>query len=286
MKCVNWLCSLLIMTGIVSLALGAKPEATTSKPKAEEVEMFAAMKSGDIDVKLIPKDSTTGTVLITNKTKKPLAIKLPDAFAGVPVAAQFGGGGGGFGGGGMGGGGLGGGGLGGGGGSQGLGGGGGGFGGGGGGFGGGGGGLGGGGGGGGFFNVAAEKVGKIKVTSVCLEHGKVDPNPRIAYRLVPIESVTKDQKLIEVVKMLARGEIDQHSAQASAWHLANGMSWEELAAKIGRKHLNGATEPYFTAAQLQQAMKITRAAQERAEKIKVASPGELEAKLSSASNQQ
>jgi hypothetical protein len=271
MKRVFWLCSLLTILGIGSLAFGAKPEAATTKQKAEQVELFAAIEAGDIEVKLIPKDSTTGTVVVTNKTKKPLSIKLPDAFAGVPVAAQFGGGGG-LGGGGLGGGGLGGGGLGGGGGgNQGLGGG---FGGGGGGLGGGGGGggFGGGGGGGGFFNVAPEKVGKVKVTAVCLEHGKDDPNPRVPYELRPIESFTKDQKVIEVVKMLGRGEIDQHSAQAAAWHLANGMSWKELAAKIGRKHLNGTTEPYFTAAHLQRALAITRTAEERAEKAKTASP--------------
>jgi hypothetical protein len=286
MKRMYSLLSLGVLLGAISVVLGAKPEEKSAKPKADEVELFAAMDAGDIEVKLIPKDSTTGTVLITNKTKKPLAIKLPDAFAGVPVAAQFGGGGGGFGGGGIGGGGIGGGGIGGGGGSQGLGGG---FGGGGGGFGGGGGGFGGGGGGlgggGGFFNVAPEKVGKVKVTAVCLEHGKDDPNPRIPYELRPIESFAKDQKVIELVKMLGRGEIDQHSAQAAAWHLANGMSWNELAAKIGRKHLNGATEPYFTAAQLQKAMAITRVAEERAEKIKTESPGEQAAKLSSASQQ-
>ena len=37
------------------------------------------------------QDSAGGNVLIKNKTKKPLQIKLPDAFVGLPVAAQFGG---------------------------------------------------------------------------------------------------------------------------------------------------------------------------------------------------
>ena len=60
--------------------------------------MFAAIEKGDISVKLIPKDSTESQVLIKNETDKPLNVKLPDAFAGVPVLAQqggFGGGGGG-----------------------------------------------------------------------------------------------------------------------------------------------------------------------------------------------
>ena len=245
----------------------AKPEAIDKAP-VETVEFFKAMKDGDIDVKLILKDATGGTVTIKNNTKRPLTVKLPEAYAGVPVAAQFGGpgmgGGGGRrgGGGGMGGGGMGG--MGGGQGNQGGGGGmmGGGM---------GGGGMGGGGmggGGGGLFNVAPEKAGKLKVNFVCLEHGKKDPNPRVAYNIVPLESFAKDPKVQEMVKMLARGELEQHSAQAAAWHLANGLTWEELAAKVGVKHLDGRTEPYFTEQELVLAHKIAGEAQSRAEAVK------------------
>ncbi len=229
-----WFLSLLGVLGLAVECYGVKPEKAAAKPEPEKVDLFAAMESGDIEVKLIPKDSTTGNVLITNKTKKPLSIRLPDAFAGVPVAAQFGcpggPGGGGFGGGG----------------------------------------------GGGFFNVAPEKVGKIKVVTVCLEHGKDDPNPRIPYELRPIETFTENQKLIEVVKMVARGELDQHSAQAAAWHLANDMSWQTLAQKVGKKHLDGSTEPYFSKSHLERALAATRVAAERAEKSETKSPGELE----------
>ena len=57
-------------------------------PDAQTVEMFAAMEKGVIAVKLIPKDSTQSKIVIENKTDKPLSVKLPDAFAGVPVLAQ------------------------------------------------------------------------------------------------------------------------------------------------------------------------------------------------------
>jgi hypothetical protein len=189
--------------------------------------------------------------------------------------AQFGGGGfggGGFGGGGMGG--MGGGGMGmggmGGGGNQGLGGGMGGMGGmGGGGMGGmgmGGGGFGGGGfGGGGFFNVAPEKTGKIKVATVCLEHGKADPNPRIPYKIVPLETFKSDPKVYEVCAMLGRGEIDQASAQAAAWHFTDEMTFEELVAKIGVKHLNGSTEPFFAPQQVVRGAQIAHEAQRRSQ---------------------
>jgi hypothetical protein len=229
----------------------AKPAATKPAAQAAEVvDLFAAAAKGDIEVKLIPKDSTNGQVIITNKTKRPLTIQLPEVFAGVPVLAQggFGGAGGGLGGQGGAGGGQ----------NQGIGGGGGGF--------GGGGGLGGGGGGGGgLFNIGPEKVGKIKFVAVCLEHGKIDPNPRVPYELRPIESFVSKPEVIEVVKMLGKGELNQSSAQAATWHLNNEMSWNELASKIGKKHLDGSVEPYFNTATLEVAVAGTREAAHRAE---------------------
>ena len=264
--------SLVAAALLVSTSSAAKPtlaeKVAAAKDPANQVELFAAIEAGEIDVKLIPKDSTTGIVMIENKTKKPLTIQLPAAFAGIPVLGQIGigggigggamGGGGGMGGGqnqamggGMMGGGMMGGGM-------------------------GGGGFGGGGMGGGFFNVGPEKVGKIKFAGVCLEHGKADPNPRVTYKMVPIDSFTKNPEVIAVVQMLGRGEIDQRSAQAATWHLQNDMSWQELASKIGAKHLNGTTEPYFTPSQMELALRITREAARRVEaneELKSVSPG-------------
>ena len=65
-----------------------RPKSDQYDPNAQTVEMFAAIEKGDIAVKLIPKDSTQCQVLIENKTDKPLNVKLPEAFAGVPVLAQ------------------------------------------------------------------------------------------------------------------------------------------------------------------------------------------------------
>ena len=73
------------------MAAGRNDKASSSAA-AESVEMFSAMAQGQIEVKLIPKDSTQSRVIIENKTKKALSVKLPDAFAGVPVLAQLGGG--------------------------------------------------------------------------------------------------------------------------------------------------------------------------------------------------
>jgi hypothetical protein len=252
-----------LLAALPIAAVAASPAAKNQKQKdpAKVVELFAGMKSGEIEVKVFPKDAKEGTVMIKNKTGKPLSIKVPEVLAGVPVLAQGLGVGGGLGannagggtgyGGGTGGGnqGFGGGMMGGMGGMM--------------------GGMGGGMGGmGGFFNVAPDKVAKFKLVTVCLDHGLKDPNPRIPYELVPIENYAKDSSVTEVLKLMVQGKIDQHSAQAAAWHLQNGLSWEELATKIGVKHLDGSVEAYFNPGNLTRALAATREAQRRVEATK------------------
>lgn len=226
-------------------------------PAGEVVEMFTGIEKGQIEVQLIPKDSTQCNLLVKNKTDKPLSIKMPEAFAGVPVLAQLGAGGA-MGGGAAGGGGRNRGGAGGGGGGQMMGGGGmmggmsGGM-----------GGMGGGGGmggmGGGMFNVAPEKVSQIKSPTVCLEHGKAEPRPGMKYEIRPIEAATDKPVVAEVCRMLGRGEVNQRVAQVAAWHLNNDMSWEELAKKH-YKYANGMTKPYFSGEEVQAAMRLVTAA--------------------------
>src|SRR5205823_6198253 len=156
-------------------------------------------------------------------------VNMPEAFAGVPILAQRGGGamggmggrGGGMGGGmqGMGGGMMGG-------------------------MGGGmSGGMGGGMGGmGGMMSIAPDTVQKIKIATVCLDHGLADPSPRVQYKPIPIDSYAKDPAIAELVTLMCHGQIDQHSAQAAAWHIQNGLSWDELANKVGVTHINGTKE--------------------------------------------
>ncbi len=191
-----------------------------AKKDVIKIGMFEAMDAGHVDVKFIPLDAKKANLLVKNLTDKPLELRLPLAFASVPILAQgFGGGGGGGGlggGGGQGGGGgggqTGGGGLGGGG-------------------GGGGGGLGGGGGGGGFMRIPPTRMKKLSVTTVCLEHGKPDPNPKMAYKIVPLEQFTDNPRIRVICEALGMGQVTQNTAQAAAWHIMDKMSWQELAAK-------------------------------------------------------
>jgi hypothetical protein len=114
-----------------------------------------------------------------------------------------------------------------------------------------------------FFNIGSERVVKIKFVSVCLEHGKPEPNSRIAYDLVPVDSFTNDPSVIQLAQMLGRGEIEQSAAQAAAWHLANGLTWQQLTNKIGVRHINGTTEPFFSRQALQKGQQAVQEANRR-----------------------
>jgi hypothetical protein len=109
MSCVPrfyWACGLMLAVA-VALPLASSKAApseksgaaakSADKPAATDkklVDLFDAMKSGDVDVKFVAKNSREGQLLVKNKTDQPLTVKLPDAFAAVPVLAQVPGGGG------------------------------------------------------------------------------------------------------------------------------------------------------------------------------------------------
>ena len=215
-------------------------------------DLFQAANDDLLAVRFIPKNAVAATVLVTNKTNQFLDVQLPDAFAGVPVLAQFGqnfggqnaggqnggvrgfdfggqnnGGGntqavgGAFNGGGQG---------------QGM------------QF-----------GGGGAMRIPPGRTLKLKATTVCLEHGKREPNPRIAYKLIPIEGVTTDKRVASLCGQLSRGEVKQNTAQAVAWYLVNGLSWKQLAKvnRIESRYLGNV--PMFTTRELNKARAVVAA---------------------------
>lgn len=225
--------------------------------------MFDGIDSKAIEVRLIPKDETEARVVIKNNTDEPLSVKLPDAFAGVPVLAQIGRGGG-VGGVGGGVGGVGGqqnqtmgGGMGGMGGGM----------------------MGGGGMGMGMMNVAPEKVAQFKIATVCLEHGKKPPKANIPYEIKPIDKFTTSGEIKALLTAFGKGRLSQKATQAAAWHLSNGMSWEELANKKVEEFGDPEPHPWFTPDELRAAMQLANYAVEQAQTdaakaSKSASPGE------------
>ena len=263
--------ALLLMPAVLIAAERARRK---PPPKGELVEIFSGIEKGQIEVQLIPRDSARANLLVTNKTLKPLNVVLPQAFAGVPVAAQF----------------------------QipgiddpvanndrlpqqmgvgpgrnnllwpammnvrgpnvrgpnvrgpnvrrpnvppGF-----------------------------WFNVAPEKVGKLELTGVCLEYGKPDPRPRFKYQIKPIRSVTDKPEVAELCAMLGRGEIGQRAAQLAAWHLNNDLSWQKLATM--RTKLAVGTKPTYTRRELKAAKTAAEKATKLAEQRRRPSSGKTE----------
>ena len=226
------------------------PAKRTTADHASAGDLLEAERAGLVTVRYIANDSRSAQVIVTNRTKKPLTLRLPAAFVGVPVLAQMGAqqAGAGFGAGGIG--------------AQPQ-------------TVGGGGGLGAGAGGGGFggmgqgaagaaFSIPPEKSRILKVRTVCLEHGRSEPQPRHAYRLDRFDSFSSDPALQGVLEALGRGEISSQVAQAAAWHLSSGLSWEQIANER-IDHVVDEDEPFFTAAEIFAARQVV-AAVERSRK--------------------
>ncbi len=215
----------------------AEEAATTGETKA--IDLFQAIDDGLVDVKFVARSDTKGRLVITNKTSDPIDVQIPEAFVGVPVLPQFGGGGGGggFGGGG---GGLGGGG----GGSQSV-----------------GGGGGRGGGGGGDFNIRPERVRRVDVPLICLDHGLKDPSSSKPYEIRPIEDVVDSPAVIEIVKAFANGELPRGASQAAVWHLHSDVSWIDLSNKLTGTKRQFVRNPYFSGAEIRVAIAIVHQAE-------------------------
>ncbi|WP_218932397.1 hypothetical protein [Adhaeretor mobilis] len=237
---------------LLSGAIAADPAVSTPADSAAQealVDLFDAMDKDLVDVKFVARSASKGRIVMTNRTDKPLNVKLPEAFIGVPVLAQFGGGGQGGGGFGGGGGGQ----------QQNVGGGGGGFGGGGRGGGGRGGGRGGRGGG---FNLPPEKVTRVDVPLLCLDHGKKDPSSSKPYDIRPIENYIDRPEVIAVVKGYANGELPAAAAQAAVWNLNNDVSWQELSAKLTGTKRHAVRSSYFSNDQIRAAVAIAERAKQ------------------------
>ena len=80
---------LLALLMLPALALAADRNTKNLRPANPDdrtVELFDALDAGEIDVTLIPKDAAQARLLIKNNTQRPLNVKMPAAFAGVPFA--------------------------------------------------------------------------------------------------------------------------------------------------------------------------------------------------------
>jgi hypothetical protein len=79
------------------------------------------------------------------------------------------------------------------------------------------------------WTLAARQMIQIQLPCFCLELGKPDPNRRIPYQLVELQDLNSQPAVQELLKRFGEGEIDQRVAQLAAWHVANGTAWQVLA---------------------------------------------------------
>ncbi|HUT12088.1 MAG TPA: hypothetical protein VMY42_16420 [Thermoguttaceae bacterium] len=251
--------------GVWTVALLIPAVLSAAPPEPEVVDVFSGIEQGKIEVRLIAQDSAKCNLLVTNKTDRPLSVRLPEAFAGVPVLAQppwnpppfnpnlnpnqnqnnspqrlglspmmnpgM---------------------------NNGLmnimgpnvgqnrgmpnmmp---------------------------GPIMNIPPEKVGKLKLPGVCLDFGKPNPSPQMKYEIRPIESCAEKDGVAEVVAMLGRGEISQRVAQLAAWNLNNDVSWEELGSLRQQRVL--APKPIYSREELSAGKKVVEKVVESAKKQK------------------
>jgi len=275
----RWLCGIALAAAFAAGATrlsAADPSVANGGPatpaaasSSGTVDVFDAMHNGDLGVQFIPHNSKEASLILTNNTDKPLNVHVPDAFAAIPVLAQQQGGlggnrntgtgnnrggnqqnqsvgtgagqgqqrQGGFGGA-----------------------------------------VGNGqagvgvqAGNGAAFSIPPERVVKLKLPTVCLEYGKAEPNAHIAYTIVPIETYTSNAEVAEICRMLGAGSVDQQVAQAAAWHVANHLSWDQLADMKHFPH-TGFTRPVFSSDQIRAALALTDKAIKMADARSAATP--------------
>ncbi len=216
-------------------AIGSAAE-RSGKPRAdgEQSDLFVAMQQGQVNVQFIPQDENRCRLLVTNKTDKPLSVKLPDSFVSTPVLARRGT----FplatrwerttspasttfqaprphrrsptrnrpnasaaardlaGRGKT------------------------------------------------ASSMSPEATRQVKLETICLDYGHPRPRPAIKYQIRPGAVVADKEGLAEVCELLGRQEIDHRAAQLAAWHLSNDMSWEKLAGLRTKQTIG--TKPSYT----------------------------------------
>lgn len=258
----------LVRTGLVCSAcltvaglLGAGTGSITKlslNPDAAVVELFSGLESGQLDVRMVALNAHEGKVFFTNQTDKPLTVAIPKAIVGVHVLPQFGnqgpaglvganannnqanngsngqaqGVGGIFGA------------------------------------------VGNNNGlpnapgglqnqfpGNNFFSIPPEKTVQLALRSVCLNHGRPDPNAGMKYQITKVESYTTDPVLQQLLNDYSV-RTSKEAQQAAVWHVANGLSWKKLA-NLTQQRIPGVAVPLFTKTQIDSARELVERAEQR-----------------------
>lgn len=107
---------------------------------------------------------------------------------------------------------------------------------------------------GGLATIPAGKTIQLQMNTVCLNYGRPDPQPSFTYQLVSLEQYSNDPVLAELLESYTE-RVDRDVMQASAWHVANDMTWERLTALTQRRIVGGFVK-IFTSHDIEQARKF------------------------------
>jgi hypothetical protein len=88
------------------------------------------------------------------------------------------------------------------------------------------------------------KIVTAPVPCFCLEFGKPDPNPRIPYLLRPLEDLTKDQAVRNLLIEFSHQKYSQRVMQLAVWHVANQVPWNVLAKSTLPRSIAGRNQKF------------------------------------------
>ena len=100
------------------------------------------------------------------------------------------------------------------------------------------------------FTVAVGGSRRLLVSTVCLDYGLREPTARMPYRLAAVDGVAADPRVAILLQGLAGGYLSSNVAQAAVWHIANGRTWEQLAAEVIHRAGGDPDIPVFAPAEL------------------------------------
>lgn len=115
---------------------------------------------------------------------------------------------------------------------------------------------------GGLATIPAGKSILLKLKTVCLNYGRPDPMSRMTYRLLPVEDYSSDPVLAELLESYS-DRVDQDTMQAAAWHVANGLSWQQIW-QLPDRSIPGVSATIFTPREVQAAEQFVIAVTESA----------------------
>ncbi len=112
----------------------------------------------------------------------------------------------------------------------------------------------------GFFSIPPEKTVQLKMRTVCLNQGAPDPNTGMKYELRRLEAEVTNPALQELLERYTV-RVDPDAMQAAAWHLANGLSWNQISNLGGNDLVRAAGGKMFDANTIKQAQSLVELAE-------------------------